>query len=86
MTITKWRCTNCQAHLQEGDLLKGAHPFQLGEVIFGCPQCLEIGDLTAACDEPGCWRAVSAGTSTPQGYRSTCYEHAPRRAEEGGVP
>lgn len=30
------------------------------------------------CDEPGCKRATTMGTPTPNGYRSTCSEHNPR--------
>lgn len=33
------------------------------------------------CDEPGCDRWVTRGTPTPNGYRSTCSDHAPKVEE-----
>ena len=29
------------------------------------------------CDEPGCTRIATCGTPTPEGYRTSCSEHAP---------
>ena len=38
------------------------------------------------CDEPGCSAAVTCGTSTPQGYRSTCGKHRPKNADGAEKP
>jgi len=27
------------------------------------------------CDEPGCMKQVSCGWPSPEGYRSTCFDH-----------
>jgi len=37
------------------------------------------------CDEPGCKKRISCGTPTPDGYRSTCGDHAPRKEGNGDV-
>lgn len=29
------------------------------------------------CDEPGCKKQISTGTTTPSGYRQTCHDHIP---------
>ena len=44
----------------------------------GCPNCLEIDTIVYACDALNCWEAVTCGTPTKKGYRSTCDFHAPR--------
>lgn len=36
-------------------------------------------DLSVACDEPDCREQVTCGTPTPDGYRSTCFDHRPIR-------
>jgi len=46
-----------------------------------CPRCKEVGKFFRACDEPGCWLQVCAGTPTPEGYRTTCIHHMPKEGE-----
>lgn len=36
----------------------------------------------ARCDEPGCMKRWTCGTQTPGGYRTTCFEHQPKVADE----
>lgn len=36
----------------------------------------------ARCDEPGCMKRWTCGTPTPGGYRTTCFEHQPKVADE----
>lgn len=62
----------------ETDVLTAKNPFDMSDQISGCPKCLQINTIIYACDEPGCWRDVSCGTPTKDGYRSTCGEHAPK--------
>lgn len=48
-------------------------------MLTACPRCRDIRtSLQIACDEPGCFRPVTCGTPTPDGYRHTCYEHQPK--------
>ena len=42
-----------------------------------------LKSMVGLCDEPGCYDAISCGTPTPEGYRSTCYNHAPDRVSSG---
>lgn len=62
---------------QASDILTAPHPFHPNDTISGCPKCRDVETLECVCDEPGCWETVSAGTPTPEGYRSTCHKHAP---------
>lgn len=62
----------------EKDILTVPNPFEPRDTINGCPSCKNVDTIIYACDEPGCWEAVACGTSTPQGYRSTCGEHQPK--------
>lgn len=39
------------------------------------PHKVDPADL---CDEPGCRRFPTCGTTTPGGYRSTCSQHRPQ--------
>ena len=68
------RCCGWHGRLREA--LSAPNPFEEGDVLYACPKCKGL-DLRYACDEPGCWEAVSCGTPTPQGYRRTCDRHAP---------
>jgi len=76
----KVRCDNhrCTWHGQDSEQLSAVNPFDAGDKIYACPECKEIGSVVVACDEPDCWRAVSCGTPTLTGYRTTCGEHRPK--------
>ena len=69
-----WRCewtgTTDQA-------LSAPDPFNEGSTLYACPNCRDM-TLVRACDVPGCKRAASCGTPTPDGYRNTCGEHRPK--------
>lgn len=43
-----------------------------------CPVCKSNDEFFNVCDEPECKNEATSGTPTPNGYRSTCYKHAPR--------
>lgn len=76
----KLKCTECDRVWASSEILTAQNPFTQDEscTIAGCPECLAIDQFVTACDEPGCTETVSMGTPTPDGYRSTCYKHAPR--------
>jgi hypothetical protein len=77
--IHKRVCSSCGWQGRADEVLRTENPFSRGRAITGCPLCKDIDVCeTAVCDEPGCWRIVSCGTSTPNGYRSTCRKHKPK--------
>lgn len=71
-------CPECHWHGLNSEALSAPNPFDLKNVVTGCPRCKSVDSLLVACDEPGCWRETSCGTPTPLGYRRTCSTHAPR--------
>lgn len=75
----KFICGVCDWHGHEPEALRAPNPFSEGgmETMCGCPACREPNTMKTACDEPDCWRAVTCGTPTSSGYRSTCGDHAP---------
>lgn len=78
---TKLVCDCCGWRGTADQLLSARNPFDQEDMIFGCPDCKQIGEHFVACDEPDCWRGVTCGTPTPAGYRSTCSEHWPNRRQ-----
>lgn len=80
----KWKCTSCDGWVGTSEqLLSAPHPFMAGETIYGCPNCQDVTDLVAACDEPGCTKEAGCGTPTPTGYRVTCGAHMPKEIIHG---
>jgi hypothetical protein len=79
MIINKRVCEVCDWRGVKDQVLHAANPFTNDklETISGCPQCLNVETLRAACDELDCWDKVTCGTTTPDGYRSTCGIHNP---------
>jgi hypothetical protein len=75
---SRWSCEDCGTITVWGGLLVGAHPFDEGEAVYGCPACKGM-ELVPVCDERGCKNPVSCGTPTADGYRSTCGTHRPER-------
>ena len=67
----------CAWHGLEDAILRAPNPFDEGETIYACPKCKEVNSVVVACDEPGCWKEATCGTSTPTTYRRTCGKHAP---------
>jgi hypothetical protein len=65
-------------------LLRAPNPFDPLDEVTACPNCKTLeGTTQHACDEPGCWKEVTCGTPTPNGYRSTCGQHNPSRRTAG---
>jgi hypothetical protein len=79
--MTKVVCDDCGWRGEDDAVLTGPNPFHPDMAIIGCPQCKEIGTIVRACDEPECWKQVSCGTPTADGYRCTCGAHRPRTEE-----
>lgn len=69
----------CNWHGDSSEVLRAQNPFDATDEIEGCPKCKEIGSVVRACDEPDCWKEVTCGTPTPDGYRNTCGEHRPKK-------
>lgn len=74
----KVKCQECDWVGFVAEVLTAPNPFNAEDSVNGCPQCKSVDSITYACDEPDCWREVSCGTPTPEGYRSTCGEHRPK--------
>lgn len=82
---TKYKCGNCGKISQQKDILTAPDPFDLGEIIFGCPFCKQIGELFTLCDEPGCKEISTCGfpsKNSKNGYRRTCGKHIVRVKNE----
>jgi hypothetical protein len=60
------------------EALSAPNPFDAEQLLLGCPKCKCTDLLFVACDEPGCWKPVSIGKLTKNGYRRTCLEHWPK--------
>lgn len=75
--MIKWICTECDWCGLDSALLKTVNSFNTNDNVVGCPHCKEVNTMLMACDEPDCWQQVSCGTSTPNGYRQTCFKHKP---------
>jgi hypothetical protein len=70
------RCDKWQGVPSE--MLTAPHPFIDGDTMLFCPVCKSNDEFFNVCDEPECKNEATSGTPTPNGYRSTCYKHAPR--------
>lgn len=66
----KWKGTNDQ-------LLVADNPFVNGEKVYGCPNCKSISEFDWCCDHDDCWKVITCGTPTENGYRHTCGDHRP---------
>lgn len=75
-TICQERRCGWQGMISE--VLCDANPFDRTDNIYGCPKCKAVQEFCMACDEPGCWLPVCAGTPTLDGYRQTCGTHIPQ--------
>lgn len=75
---TRYRCDECDAIVNEADILTAPNPFFHDDLIRGCPRCFGVVDFSQLCDEPGCEELISRRTPTPTGYRFTCEEHVPK--------
>lgn len=73
----KMRCPECDWVGPWDSALRAPHPFIEGEEVRGCPECRDIEDFILCCDIDGCIEQATMGTPTKDGYRQTCYKHAP---------
>lgn len=78
MSNDKCVCEECGWQGSLGDQLHGVNPFDTEDKIYGCPRCKTIDRMYPVCDEPDCWKPVTCGSPTPDGYRSTCGKHRPK--------
>ena len=74
----KVKCEECDWKGTDDELKRASNPWDINDFITGCPECNSVNSTHYVCDEPSCWRIVSCGTPTPNGYRSTCGEHQPK--------
>src|SRR5258705_10630499 len=78
----KIRCMSCgwAGTLTDPDKVPDPRPLEgtIPNIWFVCPECRAPDHFYFVCDEPGCKHHVKCGTPTPEGYRSTCYRHAPQ--------
>ena len=78
----KRRCS-CGWTGESDEFYDAPHPFLESDTVVACPNCLSVigeCDMVVCCDEPDCWREVTCGTPTPDGYRNTCTRHRPKDA------
>ena len=78
MVKNKVVCNKCGWHGKLKDTHTISHPYELGEILYLCPICLELeSSMVGACDEPYCQQISTCGTPTDSGYRRTCGKHRP---------
>lgn len=72
----RYTCTNrgCGWAGHETEMLSAPDPFNVGDMLYACPNCKDQS-LVLACDEDGCNEQATCGTPTPAGYRSVCSKH-----------
>lgn len=73
----KWLCKTCGHIMSEP--LEAKNPFDLDDIIHGCPECKTVGDLFQACQYAGCENEASGGHPGVYGYRYIwlCWDHSP---------
>lgn len=77
MEERKVQCRDCHWHGLLSACPQAENPFELGSEIVGCPKCNATESMESCCQWFGCWKLASCGTPSPDGYRSTCFEHRP---------
>lgn len=76
MSASRWKCRECGHICTDDEILKEHHPFKDGDLIWGCPSCLNAECLERACEVEGCERLASCGWPGEDGeYHHTCGEH-----------
>ena len=69
-------CEECEWHGTIPEIVLVPDPG--GDDIWRvCPVCRTPEHLVPACERVRCWREVSCGTPTVDGYAQTCGEHVP---------
>ena len=71
-------CNECYLRCHENEILRAPNPFDVDDILIGCPKCFSVECFEYICDEKGCSARVSCGTPTKNGYRNTCGEHKPK--------
>jgi len=71
----RFTCDACEYRGRIEEMLSAPNPFDPTDDLYGCPKCKSINCFTSVCDEANCWRSVSWGQPTKDGYRQTCHEH-----------
>jgi len=71
----RYKCTQCRHICAEGEVLIAQNPFDLTDMVNGCPQCKSVDSLVLACDVEGCDKEATNGWPSSAGYRHTCYVH-----------
>jgi|HubBroStandDraft_6_1064221.scaffolds.fasta_scaffold00050_84 hypothetical protein len=78
----KWKCDECGWCGSDEQLLREQNPFADDiDTMVGCPECREPNSMSRACDHESCWQIAGNGTSTPEGYKWTCFKHRPDAAK-----
>lgn len=77
----KWVCSECGEVSQT--YLEAPSPFNADDTLIACPECLEVGVLSRACQHEGCVWPASGGHLGGEGYRYfwSCWEHSPKNPE-----
>lgn len=76
MSTNRWKCSECGHICTDDEILKEHHPFKDGDLIWGCPSCLDAECLERACEVDKCDQlAVNGWSGTDGEYHHTCYKH-----------
>lgn len=71
----KWICSEClEVSFHH---LSAQNPFDIENIIHGCPHCKEVNTLLQACHHPGCTSVATGGYPNELGYRYAwlCHKH-----------
>ncbi len=82
MTTEKVVCGECGWHGTTKTMLRAPNPFEPDDEVTGCASCRAVSTLEYACEHQDCWRPVSCGTPTADGYRQLCGQHFPTSATQ----
>jgi len=76
--VIRLACRNysCGWQGNNNGVLSAPDPFNEGRELIACPKCRGVS-IRTCCDEAGCWDEDIVGMQTQNGYRRTCWEHAP---------
>ena len=72
---TKRLCDECGWRGHDIEVVKAANPFDIEDVVVGCPKCRSVNAIKMVCDEQGCWEPSSCGETSEEGYRHICGSH-----------
>ena len=73
--MSKWTCEECGKECADGQVLRAPNPFKPDEEISGCPNCLEVESLAAACCVDGCGEPMAGGMLIDSEYVWLCQKH-----------